>query len=176
MRDDRLYDRILRDASLGLGEAYMDGWWDCLAIDQFIDRVLRADLRSEVEKNLRLVFQVARAKLTNRQSRQRAYEVGEQHYDLGNDLYSAMLDKRLNYTCAYWRDADNLDDAQEAKLELVCRKIGAHPGMRILELGCGWGSLSLWIATHYPDCQVLSVSNSNTQREFIQDQCKFRDF
>lgn len=162
VRDGRLYDRILRDASLGLGEAYMDGWWDCQAIDQFIDRVLRADLRTEVENNLRLVLQVARAKLTNRQSRQRAYEVGEQHYDLGNDLYSAMLDKRLNYTCAYWRDADNLDDAQEAKLELVCRKIGAHPGMRILELGCGWGSFAKYAAEKH-GCEVLGVTVSKEQ-------------
>ena len=171
VRDDRLYDRILRDASLGLGEAYMDGWWDCLAIDQFIDRVLRADLRAEVEKNLRLVFQVARAKLTNRQSRQRAYEVGEQHYDLGNDLYSAMLDKRLNYTCAYWRDADNLDDAQEAKLELVCRKIGAHPGMRILELGCGWGSFAKYAAEKH-GCEVLGVTVSKEQVALGMELCQ----
>ncbi|MBG0787571.1 MAG: cyclopropane fatty acyl phospholipid synthase [Anaerolineaceae bacterium] len=171
VRDDRLYDRILRDASLGLGEAYMDGWWDCQAIDQFIDRVLRADLRTKVEQNLRLVFQVARAKLTNRQSRQRAYEVGEQHYDLGNDLYRAMLDKRLNYTCAYWRDADNLDDAQEAKLELVCRKIGAHPGMRILELGCGWGSFAKYAAEKH-GCQVLGVTISKEQVVLGNELCQ----
>ncbi|QRN84385.1 cyclopropane fatty acyl phospholipid synthase [Chloroflexota bacterium] len=171
VRDDRLYDQILRDASLGLGEAYMDGWWDCQAIDQFIDRALRADLRTEVEKNLRLVFQVARAKLTNRQSRQRAHVVGEQHYDLGNDLYNAMLDKRLNYTCAYWRDADNLDDAQEAKLELVCRKIGAHPGMRILELGCGWGSFAKYAAEKH-GCQVLGVTISKEQVALGNELCE----
>ncbi len=149
----------------------MDGWWDCQAIDQFIDHVLRADLRTEVENNLRLVFQVARAKLTNRQSRQRAYEVGEQHYDLGNDLYRAMLDKRLNYTCAYWRDADNLDDAQEAKLELVCRKIGAHPGMRILELGCGWGSFAKYAAEKH-GCQVLGVTISKEQVALGNELCE----
>jgi len=128
--DDRFYERVLQDASLGLGESYMDGWWECAAIDSFIDRVLRADLRSQVEKNWRLTFHILRAKLFNRQSSARAYQVGERHYDLGNDLYRAMLDKRLNYTCAYWKDADNLDDAQEAKLELVCQKIGIedwHP-------------------------------------------------
>lgn len=162
VHNDQFYDRILRDASLGLGEAYMDGWWDCKAVDQFIDRVLRANLREAVEKNWRLAFEVLRAKMTNRQSRNRAYEVGEQHYDLGNDLYEAMLDKRLNYTCAYWRNAENLDDAQEAKLELVCRKIGIHPGMRILELGCGWGSFAKYAAEKH-GASVLGVTVSKEQ-------------
>jgi len=171
VHDDQLYDRILRDGSLGLGEGYMDGCWDSPAVDQFIDRVLRANLRAEVENNLRLVFQVMRAKLTNRQSRQRAYEVGEQHYDLGNDLYRAMLDKRLNYTCAYWRNADNLDDAQEAKLELVCRKINVHPGMRILELGCGWGSFAKYAAEKY-GAEVLGVTISKEQVALGNELCQ----
>lgn len=168
---NQLYDRILRDASLGLGEAYVDGWWDCEAVDQFIDRVLRADLRRAVEKNWRLAFQVMRAKLTNRQSRGHAYEVGEQHYDLGNDLYQAMLDKRLNYTCAYWRTAKNLDDAQEAKLELVCRKIGITPGMRILELGCGWGSFAKYAAEKH-GASVLGVTVSKEQVELGMTLCE----
>ena len=102
VHDERFYDRVLRDASLGLGEAYMDGWWDFTAIDAFIDRVLRANLRHAVENTLRLTWQVLRARLFNRQSTARASEVAERHYTLGNDLYRAMLDKRLNYTCAYW--------------------------------------------------------------------------
>jgi cyclopropane-fatty-acyl-phospholipid synthase len=171
VHDDRLYDRVLRDASLGLGESYVDGWWDSKAIDQFIDRVLRANLREEVENNMRLVFQALRAKLTNRQSKNRAYEVGEQHYDLGNDLYQAMLDKRLNYTCGYWRDADNLDDAQEAKLELVCRKIGIHPGMKILELGCGWGSFAKYAAEKH-GASVLGVTVSKEQVALGMEMCK----
>ncbi len=171
VHNEGLYDRVLRDASLGLGEAYVDGWWDSDAIDQFIDHVLRAHLREEVENNLRLVFQVMRAKLTNRQSRNRAYEVGEQHYDLGNDLYQAMLDKRLNYTCGYWRDADNLDDAQEAKLELVCRKIGIQPGMRILELGCGWGSFAKYAAENH-GASVLGVTVSKEQVALGMEMCK----
>ncbi|MFU8826496.1 MAG: cyclopropane-fatty-acyl-phospholipid synthase, partial [Brevefilum sp.] len=91
VHDDRLYDRILRDASLGLGEAYMDGWWDCDAVDALIDRALRANLREKVEKNFRLAWHVLRAKLFNRQSLTRSPEVAQRHYDLGNDLYRAML-------------------------------------------------------------------------------------
>ena len=133
--DDRTYNRLLRDASHGLGESYMDGWWDCQSINAFIDRVLRADLRKKVENNWRMTWHVLKAWLINQQSMAKAGEVAERHYDFGDDLYRAMLDKRPNYTCAYWKNAQNLDDAQEAKLELVCRKIGTQKDMKILELG-----------------------------------------
>jgi cyclopropane-fatty-acyl-phospholipid synthase len=171
IHDDRTYDRILRDASLGLGESYMDGWWDCQAIDAFIDRVLRANLKKKVEKNWRMAWHVLKAKLINQQSLAKAGEVAERHYDLGNDLYKAMLDKRLNYTCAYWKEADNLDDAQEAKLDLVCRKIGAHQGMKILELGCGWGSFAKFAAEKY-GASVVGVNISKEQVVLGRELCK----
>ena len=171
VNDERLYDRILRDASLGLGESYMDGWWDCESIDSFIDRVLRANLREKVENNLRIAWQAIKAKLFNRQSMRKAQEVAERHYDLGNDLYRAMLDKRLNYTCAYWKEADNLDDAQEAKLELVCQKIGIHPGMTILELGCGWGSFAKYAAERH-GASVVGVNISKEQVALGRELCE----
>jgi cyclopropane-fatty-acyl-phospholipid synthase len=171
VHDARLYERILRDSSLGLGEAYMDGWWDCESIDEFICRVLKAHLDEKVKNNLRLAFQVLRASLFNRQSSRKAFEVGKKHYELGNDLYMTMLDKRLNYTCGYWRNARNLDDAQEAKLDLVCRKIGLQPGMRILELGCGWGSFAKYAAEKY-DASVLGVTVSKEQVTLGTELCK----
>jgi len=171
VHDARMYERILRDGSLGLGEAYMDGWWDCEALDEFIARVLKARLDEKISRNIQMVFQVLRARLFNRQSSARAFEIGERHYDLGNELYLAMLDKRLNYTCAYWKDARNLDEAQEAKLELVCRKIGIHPGMRILELGCGWGSFAKYAAEKY-NASVLGVTVSKEQVALGMELCK----
>jgi cyclopropane-fatty-acyl-phospholipid synthase len=171
VHDGRLYERVLHDSSLGLGEAYMDGWWDSESVDGFIDHVLLAHLDEKVKNNTRLFFQVLRAKLFNRQSTRRAFEVGEKHYDLGNDLYLAMLDKRLNYTCAYWKDAKNLDDAQEAKLDLVCRKIGIYPGMRILELGCGWGSFAKYAAEKH-GASILGVTVSREQVALGMDLCK----
>ena len=99
IHDARLYDRVLREVDLGLGEAYMDGWWDCEAIDQLVTRVFLADLPSKLKGNWKLLLHAAGARFLNLQSRARAFEVGEHHYDLGNDLYEAMLDKRLNYTC-----------------------------------------------------------------------------
>jgi len=171
IHDDRIYDRLLRNASLGLGESYMDGWWDCQAIDSFIDRVLRADLRKKVNNNWRMAWHILKARLFNQQSLSKAGEVAERHYDLGNDLYRAILDKRLNYTCAYWKDAENLDDAQEAKLDLVCRKISAHQGMKILELGCGWGSFAKFAAEKY-GASVVGVNISKEQVALGRELCQ----
>ena len=171
VHDPRLYDRVLQRATLGLGEAYVDGWWDCEAIDQFIDRALRANLEVQIRRNVRLLFHVLRSRLLNLQSPAMAFEVGEHHYDLGNDLYRAMLDKRLNYTCGYWQDATTLDEAQDAKLELVCKKIGLQPGMRVLELGCGWGSFAKYAAEKH-GAEVLGVTVSKEQVALGMELCR----
>jgi cyclopropane-fatty-acyl-phospholipid synthase len=164
VHNKRFYQRVLQEVELGLGESYMDGWWDCEAIDQFIYRVLLADLDREIRGNYKILWHMIRSRLFNLQSQARAFEVGEQHYDLGNDLYRAMLDRRLNYTCAYWRDADNLDQAQEAKLDLVCRKIGLQNRMRVLDIGCGWGAFARFAAEEY-GAEVLGVTVSREQVE-----------
>lgn len=171
VHDPRFYDRVLRQSTLGLGESYMDGWWDCEAIDQLIDKVLKARLDAQIRGDLRLLLPILRAKIMNMQSPSRAFEVGERHYDLGNDLYRAMLDKRLNYTCAYWKNASNLDEAQEAKLDLVCKKIGLKPGMSILELGCGWGSFARYAAEKY-GASVVGVTVSKEQVTLGMELCK----
>jgi len=171
IHDKRFYDRVLHDTSLGLGESYMDGWWDSEAVDELIYRILLARLDQKVKQNFGMQLQVLQARLINRQSSARAYEVGEHHYDLGNDLYCAMLDKRLNYTCGYWKNATTLDEAQEAKLDLVCRKIGIKPGMKILELGCGWGSFAKYAAEKY-GASVLGVTVSKEQVALGMEMCK----
>ncbi len=171
VHDERFYDRVLSNSSLGLGESYMDGWWDCPAMDEFISRALKAHLDEKVRSDTRYLYQSIRAKLMNRQSSSRAYEVGIRHYDLGNDLYRAMLDRRLNYTCAYWKNAGDLNEAQEAKLELVCKKIGAKPGMKILELGCGWGSFAKYAAEKY-GVSVVGVTVSKEQVALGMELCK----
>ena len=158
------YGRVLREGPLGLGESYMDGWWDCEAVDQFIDRVLRARLEKRIKPNLKCLWYVLESRLLNMQKKSRAYQVGEQHYDIGNDLYRAMLDKRMNYTCAYWKHANNLDDAQEAKLDMICRKIDLKQGMRVLELGCGFGAFAGYAAEKY-GAHVTGVTVSRRQLE-----------
>lgn len=164
------YKRVLAKGSLGLGESYMEGWWDCEQLDEMYHRLLRAP-RLQIRKFATHIFASIRAGMLNLQSRKRAFEVGEAHYDIGNDLYRAMLDKRMVYTCGYWREANNLDDAQEHKLELVCRKLDLKPGMRILDIGCGWGSFANYAATNY-GVEVVGVSVSKEQVDMGNELCK----
>lgn len=159
---DDLSERILSRGNLGLGEAYMQGHWDVQCLDQFFDRVLQVGLEQEI-KPLRLVFQVAKAKLFNLQNAKRAWQVGEQHYDLGNAFYERMLDSRMTYTCGYWQEADNLQQAQDAKLDLICRKLNLQPGQRVLDIGCGWGSFMGYAAEHYGvECVGVTISKEQS--------------
>jgi cyclopropane-fatty-acyl-phospholipid synthase len=148
VKDERVYSRIFRDGSLGFGEAYVDGWWDAERLDLAVERVLRAKLEKVVRENWVVVAHAVRARLFNLQAAH-AFEVGERHYDIGNDLYEHMLDQRMVYTCAYWKDGDDLDSAQENKLDLVCRKVGLREGMRVLDLGCGWAGFAGFAAERY---------------------------
>ena len=134
------YPRVIAGGSLALGESYMDGWWDCEALDQFFERIMAARLDKKVCKSKALLRAAVKARLTRMHGRTRAFEVGRRHYDIGNDLFTVMLDKRMNYSCAYWQEADTLDKAQEAKLELTCRKLGLEPGMRAYYLLSSAGS------------------------------------
>jgi len=96
------------------------------------------------------------------QSKHRAFEIGEKHYDLGNELFQNMMDKRMVYSCAYWNDAQTLDDAQDNKLDLICRKLGLQPGMKILDIGCGWGSYAKYAAEKYK-VKVIGITVSKEQ-------------
>ncbi len=167
VHDQRVYVRALRDGTLGIGEAYVEGWWDCQAIDQMFERVTRAQLDLVLSESWVLLANAVKARIRNLQAA-RPFEVGERHYDVGNDLYQAMLGPRMVYTCAYWKNADNLDAAQEAKLDLVCRKIGARPGMRILDLGCGWGGFAAFAAERY-GASVVGYTVSREQWAFSQE-------
>ncbi|MFH1611637.1 MAG: cyclopropane fatty acyl phospholipid synthase [Patescibacteria group bacterium] len=170
INDKRFYRRVLTKGSLGLGESYMDGWWDCDQIDGLIDRILKNDIRKELRANWPVVALALASVLLNRQSGKRAFHIGEAHYDAGNDLYKAMLDKNMVYTCGYWKNAKNLDEAQEAKLDLVCRKIGLQAGDRVLDIGCGWGSFAKFAAEKY-GASVVGVTVSKEQQKLGQERC-----
>ncbi len=170
VHDEQFYQRIMEGADMEFGDSYMDGWWDCEALDECVRRILEAHLDEKLKEDVKMLWHVARSRVLNRQKRARAAQVAQQHYDLGNDLYQAMLDARLCYTCGYWKEADTLDQAQEAKLELVCRKIGLKPGMTILELGCGWGSFAKYAAEKY-DAKVVGVNLSTEQVQLARELC-----
>jgi cyclopropane-fatty-acyl-phospholipid synthase len=151
-------ERIVSRGSLGLGESYMDGDWDAERLDEFFTHLLRARLDREV-KPLSLLLPVLRERVFNRQNPRRAWQVGERHYDLGNDFYQSMLGPSMTYTCGYWKNADTLDQAQEAKLELICQKLRLKPGMRLLDIGCGWGGFMAYAAArHGVECVGVTVS------------------
>ena len=146
VHDDRLWGRVIRQGSLGLGEAYMEGWWDCPALDQFFCRVLRGDLEKHFRLTLPVLLGIAAYALRNLQSVARARMVARGHYDFGNDMFEAMLDPAMQYSCGYWEHADTLEQAQLDKMELICRKLRLKPGMRVLDIGCGWGGLGSYMA------------------------------
>ncbi len=167
VHDERLYKRILVKGTLGLGEAYMECWWNCDSVDQFITNVIQAKLRSKIAP-LSLVLPLTQAWLFNLQSMGRAFQVGKAHYDLGNDLFERMLDKRMVYSCGYWKDVDDLDSAQEAKLDLICQKIGLKSGQRVLDIGCGWGSFAGFAAERY-GAEVFGVTVSKEQGAWVEE-------
>jgi cyclopropane-fatty-acyl-phospholipid synthase len=172
--DERLYDRVLSGGTLAAGEAYMDGWWDAEDLSGFLSLMLRARI-DESLKSLTTLLYVARSWMLNLQNRDRAFEVGEKHYDIGNDLYERMLDARMVYTCGYWSSAlspaKDLNDAQEQKLDLVCRKIGLKAGDTVLDVGCGWGSFAKFAAEKY-GAKVVGITVSKEQADLARTRCE----
>ena len=168
------FKRVLQEGSLGLGESFMDGWWECERLDVFFNNVLRAGLDSQLPHHLRDTLRIASARLFNLQSKKRAWIVGKEHYDLGNDLFTRMLDPLMQYSCAYWKDASTLEEAQLAKLHLICEKLQLQPGMRVLDIGCGWGGLAYYMAKNY-GVSVVGVTISAEQQKMAQDRCQGLD-
>ena len=174
VKNPHFFKRVLQEGSLGLGESYMDGWWECDRLDIFFQKVLRAGLENQLPHHIKDTLRVAAARLTNLQSKKRAWIVGKEHYDLGNDLFSLILDPYMQYSCAYWKDATTLKQAQEAKLKLICEKLQLRPGMTLLDIGCGWGGLAAYAAKNY-GVSVHGVTISAEQQKMAQERCKDLD-
>jgi len=167
--DDDFYIRVIRSGSLGLGETYMEGMWDSPRLDECIYRILREKLHEKVHSIVDLIC-FLQARFMNLQSSRRAYEVGERHYDMDNGLYQRMLDKRMIYSCGFWKHAASLDEAQEAKLEMICRKLELEPGMRVLDIGCGWGGMAQFAAENY-GVEVVGITISREQVAVAKERC-----
>ena len=167
----RFFARVLSGGSLALGESYMDGWWDCDALDRFFERILAAELDKKARRSPHLLWAAAKARLLRPHTRRHALEIGRRHYDTGNLLFSLMLDKGLNYSCAYWRSAETLEEAQRAKLELTCRKLMLRPGMRVLDIGCGWGGLAAYAAERH-GVEVTGITVSRRQADLAGQVCE----
>ena len=166
VHDERFYNCVLMKWSLGFGESYIDGWWDTKALDQLIHKIYTSNIEKK-NKNLPAKIDKYKAKLINQQTRFRAQKVAHVHYDLGNDMYAKMLGDTMQYTCAYWKKAQTLDEAQLDKLDLICKKLQLQKGEKILELGCGWGGFAKFAAEKY-GVEVDAYNISKEQVEFAR--------
>ncbi len=170
--NDAFYARVIADGSLGLGESYMDKLWDANHLDAFFEKVIRANLERHVKLNRHTLLALIRANLTNMQTRARAKHVARKHYDESGVLPDAILDPYNQYTCAYFRDGtENLNQAQEKKLDLICRKLQLKKEDRVLDIGCGWGGFAKYASKHI-GCSVTGISISEEQIKYARNFCK----
>jgi cyclopropane-fatty-acyl-phospholipid synthase len=167
--DPRAYTRMLRDGTIGFGEAFMQGWLDCERFDLLAERAFRCDLSGQFEVRAAVLASI-KVRLNPFGSRRRAFEIGELHYDAGNDFFEAILDPTMAYSCGYWENADTLEAAQRAKLDLICRKLHLRPGMRVLDIGSGWGSFARFAAENY-GATIVGITVSREQIEFATRFC-----
>jgi cyclopropane-fatty-acyl-phospholipid synthase len=165
-----IYSKIFSNGSLALGEEYMDQTWEAQKLDYFFNRILSVNFKNKFNP-LSFIPYIFISKIFNFQTKSKSRIVGEKHYDMGNELYEAMLDKKMIYTCGYWKDSANLDEAQENKLELVCKKIGLKPDEKILDIGCGWGGFAKYAAEKY-GARVTGVTISKEQAELARQKTK----
>ncbi len=171
VHDERFFPKVFYQRSLGLGESYMNGWIDSKRLDESIYRIMKSSLNSPPPVAMRAFMHLISPLYLNRQTKQRSLIVGERHYDISNELFQCMLDKRMTYSCGYWRHASNLNEAQEAKLDLICQKLELKPGMKVLDIGCGWGSFAKYAAEKY-GVHVVGITISHEQLELAKELCK----
>jgi cyclopropane-fatty-acyl-phospholipid synthase len=169
--NSKFYERVKAQGSLGLGESYMDDWWDCNKLDDFFYRILYFGVNDKIGLSLPIILSLVKAKIFNLQAIRRAFQVGEKHYDIGNDLFELMLGKTMAYSCGYWKKAKNLDEAQENKLDLICKKLKLKKGQTILDIGCGWGSFAYYASKNY-GVKVVGITVSKEQIKFAEKLCK----
>lgn len=174
VKNNRFYKRVLTSGSLGLGESYMDGDWETNSLEKLFYKITKNNLQEKAKNSKGIFFQFLKSLILNPQSKTRSRKVGKEHYDLGNRLYKLMLGKRMVYTCAYWKNSKTLDQAQERKLDLVCKKVGLKPGMKILDIGCGWGSFAKFAAEKYK-VKVVGITISEEQAKLAKENCKGLD-
>ena len=166
IHDERFYNRVLLKWSLGFGESYMDGWFDTRALDQLICKLYSSRI-DDKNNNLPGKIEMCKSKLINQQSKIKSQKVANVHYDLGNEMYAKMLGDTMQYTCAYWKNTQTLDEAQENKIDLICKKLDLQKGDKVLELGCGWGGFAKFAAENY-DVHVDAYNISKEQVKYAR--------
>ncbi|MCP6719829.1 MAG: cyclopropane fatty acyl phospholipid synthase [Patescibacteria group bacterium] len=169
--NEKLFDRLINQGSMGLGESYMDGWWDTEKLDQFFYKIFSAGLDKKIKYDWNLIFAYLKSKILNTQTKQRARKVAEEHYDLSAELYESFLDPYNQYTCGYFKNTKDLNKAQEQKLRLICEKLQLSPQDKVLDIGCGWGGFAKFASEHY-NCHVTGLTISDKQLKYAKKYCR----
>ena len=162
VHNEKIWDRVLSQKQLGFAESYMDGWWDCQQLDVMLTKLLSINVLKLLKPSPALALHVAKSTFLNNQTKRRAAENAKHHYNIGNDLYSRMLDEEMVYSCAYWSAAQTLGQAQLAKFDLICRKLELQPGMRLLDIGSGWGGFLRYAVKNY-GVEATGISPADNQ-------------
>jgi cyclopropane-fatty-acyl-phospholipid synthase len=163
----KFYRSITRYGSLGLGNSYVDGLWDCENLDEFFFRVLNAKLDEKINP-WRLLPLYLKTRLFNIQTRLGSLLVAKKHYDYPAYFFGTFLDPYYQYTCGYFKDTDNLNTAQQNKMRLICEKLHLSSKDHLLDIGCGWGGLAKFVAENY-GCQVTGITISKEQAEYARE-------
>jgi len=171
VRDDRTFPQMLQNKNLGLGESYMEGWWDCQQLDEFICKILTAGLDTKIKGGFKFLMPALSAIIFNMQSKIRSPIVAERHYDLDNELFMSFLDPYNQYSCAYFDGTEDLNEAQQKKINLICKKISLSKDDHILDVGCGWGGLAKYVSEHY-GCKVTAINISEKQISYARESCR----
>ena len=166
VNNPKLWRHVLLKGELGFGEAYMAGWFDVEHLDEFFYRLTRFVIREINMTNVSSMFLKFISNILNLQTTKRAFKVGKAHYNIGNNLYKKMLGTTMIYTCGYWKNANSLEESQEAKFHLIAKKLMLKPGMSVLDIGCGFGSMMAFLAKEY-DVKVLGITVSKEQEYYI---------
>lgn len=133
-------------------------------------KILGAGLHHHIGQDPLALWNIAKAHLSNLQTKPQAAHDVSSHYDIGNGLYEQMLDERMLYTCAYWEQAATLEEAQVNRMELICQKLQLAPGQRVLDIGCGWGGFARYAAKHY-QVHVTGITISAEQAKLARKNC-----
>ena len=165
------YKRVMTQGTLGLGESYMDGWWDCEAIDQLFYKLVSARLYEKVTIPVRMKAAIALNRIFNVQTRSGSMKVVHEHYNPASDTILSFLDPYNQYTCGYFKGTDDLAKAQEQKLDLICKKLMLQPEDRVLDIGCGWGGFVRFAVERY-GCSATGISNSSEQIAYAKKSCE----
>ncbi len=171
VHDKRFFRRVMAHGTLGFGESYMEGWWDCEDMEEMFFRAIRHHLEDKLRPHVSTIVEIALAGVINFHSKNHRPIAEANHYDLEDDFFKSMLDPSMQYSCAYFQETDDLEVAQRLKMALICKKLGLKAGMRLLDIGCGWGGLAKYAAEAY-GCTVTGITISKNQKAYAEQTCK----